>query len=143
MSGALKYSKLDPSEFNSEDLKKIELALESNDEDQLRNLFVGLSKTGSFKDAMIKILSTLVEGDSISIASSEEVLTSQQSADFLKVSRPYMNKLLDTEIIPSYKDGKHRRVFFKDLLSYKDKRESGHRGLEELSDHAQKNKLGW
>ena len=72
----------------------------------------------------------------------ESVMSPQEAADFLNVSRPYLNKILNSGIISSYKDGKHRRVYFKDLILYKIKRESSRNGLDELTKQSQKNNMG-
>lgn len=143
MSNAFKYHLIEPNELDIEISKKAEKALDEGNDELINSLLLELTKSGNLKEALRAIFSTLADGDKLAIASSEKVMTSQESADFLNVSRPYINKLLDAEIIPSYKDGKHRRVYFKDLIMFKIKRESAHRGLDELTEEAQKSNMGW
>lgn len=54
----------------------------------------------------------------LSIIPHDAVLTTQQTADFLNVSRPYVSRLIDAGQLEAHKVGRHRRVRFSDLLDY-------------------------
>jgi excisionase family DNA binding protein len=48
----------------------------------------------------------------------EAEMTTQEAADLLGVSRPYIIRRIDSGDLPSHKVGTHRRIAFADLLAF-------------------------
>jgi excisionase family DNA binding protein len=93
---------------------------------------------------LAKTLSYIAKGKSVVVTPEPTEFSSQQAADFLKVSRPFLVKLLETGEIPFRKVGKHRRVRFEDLLSYKQRIDDKRlKVLEKLAEQAQELNLGY
>ena len=76
----------------------------------------------------------LALGKVISVVIQDKELTTQKAADLLKVSRPYLIKLLDQGEIPCIRVGTHRRVRFDDLMKYKEERDTKRReGIKQFT----------
>jgi excisionase family DNA binding protein len=90
-----------------------------------------------------QILPTLEEGRStITIAPAAAERTTQQAADALNVSRPYLIKLLTEGAIPHVMVGTHRRIRSQDLEAYQTQRNAQRRrSLNELTQMMEKEGL--
>lgn len=78
-------------------------------------------------DLLIKVVRDLRDGRAVVLMPEDESFTTQAAANFLGVSRQHLVTLLESGQIPFHRVGTHRRVYFKDLLDYAKKRDSGRR----------------
>ncbi|KTB95715.1 helix-turn-helix domain-containing protein [Pseudomonas syringae] len=91
-----------------------------------------------------EILSELALGNAVKVVPIHAELTTQEAADMLNVSRPHLVKMLDQGMLPHTKTGRHRRVKFADLMSYKQQRDQASReAMDELAAQAQELGMGY
>jgi excisionase family DNA binding protein len=78
---------------------------------------------------LLRLLADLKAGHSVTILQSMHQLTTGEAAKVLGVSRQYLIQLLEKGDIPYQKVGTHRRVFVRDVLAYKAKRDVERHGI--------------
>lgn len=77
-------------------------------------------------------------GEHVRIIADDEEITTQQAADLLNVSRPYLVGLVDRGEIPSRRVGARRRLKLADVLLYRDVDQGRRlRAVADLSAEAQ------
>jgi len=89
------------------------------------------------------LLAELAKGNAVTLMPHHAELTTQEAAELLNVSRPFLVTLLEGGQLPFHKVGTHRRVRFSDLMIYKRRRDAeSEAALRELASLSQELKLG-
>ncbi len=83
----------------------------------------------SLYEFLVKLVADLCEGQSVAIVRNDGQLTTVEGARMLGVSRQFLIKLLERGDVPHHMVGTHRRVYVRDLLAYKAKRDSNRRKI--------------
>lgn len=85
-----------------------------------------------------QVIELMVSGRAAFLVPLEHELTTQEAAEILNISRPYLVKLLEQGAIAYRMVGSHRRIRFEDLIAYKEQRDDGRRAnmrkLTQLSE---------
>jgi excisionase family DNA binding protein len=96
---------------------------------------------GSALRLLMSVLSEMARGNAVSLIPLHAEVTTQEAADILNVSRPYLVGLLEKGAIPF---GVQRRVQFRDRMDYKARSDADRRAaLDELARQAQELRLGY
>ena len=80
------------------------------------------------------LLQELAKGKSVSVIADDTEITTQQAAELLKVSRPYLVGLIEQGELPARKVGPRRRLALVDVLAYQNATKAKRReALRELA----------
>lgn len=115
---------------NADQLRQIMASIVSENEDTTLKMVhekgrpaEPITLTPAIARTFLEVLRLISSGSGFRMIPVNAALTTQEAADLLNVSRPFLIKLLEEGKIPFHKVGRHRRVKAEDLFSYKDERD--------------------
>jgi len=91
-----------------------------------------------------RMLDEIAQGDAVTLMPIPSELATEQAADLLNVSRPYLAALLKSNVLPSREVGTKRRIPLEQLLEYKRAEDASRlEVLNQLTREAQELGLGY
>lgn len=85
---------------------------------------------------LLRLLADLHAGHSVTILQSRHELTTVEASKILGMSRQFLIQLLGKGEIPFHMVGTHRRLYVRDVVAYKAKRDTARRKtLDDLARH--------
>ncbi len=91
----------------------------------------------SLYEFLVRLIAALCQGHCVAIIQNDPQLTTVEGARMLGVSRQFLIRLLERGEIPHHMVGTHRRIYVRDLLAYKVKRDSKRRQVLDELTHAE------
>ncbi|BFM09140.1 excisionase family DNA-binding protein [Halioxenophilus aromaticivorans] len=99
---------------------------------------------GHVLQMLLDVLSETSKGNAISLIPHHQEVSTQEAANLLNVSRPFLVGLLEKGEVPFRKVGAHRRVLLTDVLAYREKTEQlRSKALDELVALSQDEGMGY
>lgn len=93
---------------------------------------------------LMAMLEDMASGHAVTVVPQNAELSTQEAANFLNVSRPFLVELLESGKINHRKVGTHRRIKFEDILSFKEGIDYNRRKvLDELAADAEELGMGY
>lgn len=90
-------------------------------------------------DMIVRMLGALARGQAVTVIPRQRLLTTQEAADILNVSRPTLVKILERGELGFEMRGRHRRIHLEDLLEYQEAlREKRAQALDEMQRDSQR-----
>lgn len=95
-------------------------------------------------EILLDALQNMANGQVSKLVPLDQQCSTQQAAELLHVSRPYVVRLIEEGMLPHEKVGTHRRLKLKDVLAYRQRMEKTRKQkLSALAKQAQELNMGY
>lgn len=92
----------------------------------------------SLFEALVQVATAMAHGQAVTVMPRSKLLTTQEAADLLDISRPTLVRLLEAGEVPFEHRGRHRRIRLADLLAYQERmRQQRRESLERMQQEGQ------
>lgn len=99
---------------------------------------------GHVLQILLDVLSEMSKGNAISLIPHHQEVSTQEAANLLNMSRPFLVGLLEKGEIPFRRVGAHRRVLLTEVMAYRDKTDQLRgQALDELATLSQDEDMGY
>ena len=109
-----------PGSIPQDQLEQLAALFPADDPLEVPRLVGPRSEVHSVPEPLYGLMRTLLEhlkrGEAVTLIPHHALLTTQQAAQILNVSRAYLNRLLDQKAVPCETVGSHRRLRLGDVL---------------------------
>ncbi len=98
----------------------------------------GASAAPRLAELLEDLLGQLAAGRAVQVTALDTEIGTQQAAELLGVSRPYLVKLVEAGELPHRKVGPRRRLHLEDVLAYRDRLDrTRNEAMQDLADDLQ------
>jgi excisionase family DNA binding protein len=93
-------------------------------------------------DALVQVATAMAQGQGVTVIPQSMMLTTQEAADLLGISRPTLVRLLEEGDMAFEQRGRHRRIMLADLLEYqREMRSQRRKALDDMAQEGQSSGL--
>jgi excisionase family DNA binding protein len=97
-----------------------------------------LEVPGPVFSALVQVATAMAHGQGVTVMPQNALLTTQEAADVLGISRPTLVRLLADGDIPYEQRGRHRRIMLADILAYQERmRQERREALDRMAREGQ------
>lgn len=86
---------------------------------------------------IVSVIDTWAAGSTVTVVAHSDLLTTQQLADLMQVSRPFVTRLVDRGDLACVRVGKHRRVSAASVIEFLEQTRQA--GVTAIADEARQN----
>jgi len=90
------------------------------------------SLPNELRQLLTAVVQAMLDGQDVIVAAKDSLVTAQEAADLLGVSRPTLIRILESGEIPYGRPNSHRRIRLADMVAYQERHAASRAALDDL-----------